>query len=189
MTEEGGGRSPQSGPVANGRIPSLGRQRRAPDGFRESLVRFRVDRSTKPRVSRANPEPVFGPRGRLRGIPLSRLRARLPTVGRRGTARPRRSRRSIPTPKRLSPWPVLSSPATMPSPERAGGRQAEAMKRRAKASRKSAKSRPDKSSKLQGRPRQRPPAKRGSASSAPHPEIAQLKQDLHEAPRDADMDT
>jgi GAF domain-containing protein len=76
---------------------------------------------------------------------------------------------------------VLSSPATMPSPERAGGRQAEAMKRRAKASRKSAKSRPDKSSKLQGRPRQRPPAKRGSASSAPHPEVAQLKQDLHEA--------
>ena len=36
----------------------------APDGFRESLAR---SARIGPRVSRANPEPVFGPRGRLRG--------------------------------------------------------------------------------------------------------------------------
>jgi hypothetical protein len=37
--------------------------KRAPDGFRESLARFRADRPPKPtHVCRANPEPVFGPR-------------------------------------------------------------------------------------------------------------------------------
>ena len=53
------------------------------------------------------------------------------------------------------------------------------MKRRSKASSKSAKARPNKSSKLPRRPRQRPLAKSGSAPSAPEPEVAQLKQDLH----------
>jgi class 3 adenylate cyclase len=53
------------------------------------------------------------------------------------------------------------------------------MKRRSKASSKSAKARPNKSSKLLGRPRQRPLAKSGSAPSAPEPQVAQLKQDLH----------
>ena len=54
-----------------------------------------------------------------------------------------------------------------------------AMKRRSKASSKSAKARPNKSSKLLRRARQRPLAKSGSAPSAPEPEVAQLKQDLH----------
>jgi hypothetical protein len=53
------------------------------------------------------------------------------------------------------------------------------MKRRSKASSKSAKARPNKSSTLPRRPRQRPLAKSGSAPSAPEPEVAQLKQDLH----------
>jgi hypothetical protein len=54
-----------------------------------------------------------------------------------------------------------------------------AMKRRSKTSSKSAKARPNKSSKLLRRARQRPLAKSGSAPSAPEPEVAQLKQDLH----------
>jgi hypothetical protein len=69
-TEGGNGRSP---------IVECGSGRRwahiepwstkcAPDGFRESLARFRADRPPhQPHVCRANPEPVFGPRGRLRG--------------------------------------------------------------------------------------------------------------------------
>jgi hypothetical protein len=46
----------------------------APDGFRESLARFRADRPpTQPHVCRTNPEPVFGPRGRLRGSDITPL--------------------------------------------------------------------------------------------------------------------
>jgi GAF domain-containing protein len=55
------------------------------------------------------------------------------------------------------------------------------MKRLAKASSKSAKARPNKSSKLKGRTRQRPTTKRGSTASSTETEVAQLKRDLHEA--------
>jgi hypothetical protein len=49
--------------VADGHIASLGRQC-APDGFRESLARFRADRPPRqPHVCRANPEPVLGQGG------------------------------------------------------------------------------------------------------------------------------
>ena len=57
----------------------------------------------------------------------------------------------------------------------------ETMKRLAKASSKSAKARPNKSSKLKGRTRQRPTTKRGSTASSTETEVAQLKRDLHEA--------
>ena len=44
----------------------------AANGFRESLARFRADRPPhQPHVSRANPVPVFGPRGRLRGSDIT----------------------------------------------------------------------------------------------------------------------
>jgi two-component system, NtrC family, sensor kinase len=54
-------------------------------------------------------------------------------------------------------------------------------KKRSKASSKPAGARPNKSSKLKSRSRQRPTAKRGAAIGAPDPEVDQLKRDLREA--------
>ena len=56
-----------TGAVADGRIPSLGRQ--MPDRRLQRVAgAFRADRPPhQPHVCRANPEPVFGPMQRLRG--------------------------------------------------------------------------------------------------------------------------
>lgn len=67
----------------------------------------------------------------------------------------------------------------MPCPERVGGGDEE--EARSKASNKAAKARPNGSSKLKGRSRQKPAAKRSSAASAAQPEVVQLERDLHEA--------
>ena len=71
-----------TGAVADGRIPSLGRQMR-PRRLQRSLAR---SAQNKPHVCRANPEPVFGPRRLTRkGHHVDRVLGRIlgPILGQR----------------------------------------------------------------------------------------------------------
>jgi hypothetical protein len=112
----------------------------------------------QPDGGKANPDPVFG------DLRLSPLRHR---SGRQATT-------SVAQP---SPWPLLSSPATMLVP----GVGVQAVKKRIRAASRPVKARPRKAFKPKGRGAPKPLSRRGSTPAAQETEVARLARERDEA--------